>query len=89
MFKGFYVIMTSTLSYGQPPYNKDNIMARRTGLTTIKDLANKLCRLTASFTPIIKRAYPNNDALHLALDTANAACAVLVEEAIAALPVGD
>lgn len=62
---------------------------RRTGLRTIRDLAFKLCGLIAGFTPIIKRVYPNSTALHTALDTANAACAVLVSEADLALPVGD
>lgn len=62
---------------------------RRTGLTTIRNLADKLCRLVAAFTPIIKRVYPDADALHIALDTANAACAVLVSEADLILPVGD
>jgi len=62
---------------------------RRTGLTTIRDLAFKLCRLIAAFTPIIKRVYPDSTALHTALDTVNAACAVLVAEADATLPIGD
>lgn len=62
---------------------------RRTGLTAIRDLAQSLCRLVAVFTPIIKRVYPDATALHTALEVANAACAVLVAEAEAVLPVGD
>lgn len=64
-------------------------MARRTGLRTIRELAYKMCRLVAVFTPIIKRVYPDSTALHTALDSANAACSLLVAEADAVLPVGD
>lgn len=62
---------------------------RRTGLTTIRNLALQLCRLVAVFTPIIKRIYPDATALHTALEVANGACAVLVAEADLILPVGD
>lgn len=64
-------------------------MARRTGLRTIRDLAERMCKLITAFTPIIKRVYPSNTALHNALDAANAACAVLVSESDLTLPVGD
>lgn len=62
---------------------------QRTGLRTIRDLADKMCLLVSAFTPIIKRAYPNNDTLQLALAAALAACAALVVAADEALPVGD
>lgn len=62
---------------------------RRTGLTTIRNLALRLCSLVAAFTPIIKRIYPDATALHDALDVTNAACGVLVSEADLVLPVGD
>lgn len=62
---------------------------QRTGLRTIRDLADKLCLLVAAFTPIIKRAYPENEQLQIALAAALAACGVLVVAADEALPVGD
>jgi len=55
--------------------------AKRTGLTSIRDLAQKLCRLVSVFTPIIRRVFPDSPELHIALDAANAACAALVAEA--------
>ena len=61
----------------------------RTGLPTIRDVANSLCRYVATFAPIITRTYPANTALQAALVAAQAACAVLVEEADAQLPIGD
>lgn len=62
---------------------------RRTGLRTIRDLANKLCLLVTTFAPIIRRVYPDATALHLALDTAITACQALVAEADEVLPIGD
>lgn len=62
---------------------------RRTGLTKLRGLAFTMCGIIARSTPIIKAVYPNNPALYAALDAANAACAVLVQEADNALPVGD
>ena len=64
-------------------------ITRRTGLTTIRHLAYQLCRLVAAFDPIIRRAYPNSTALHLALEAVSASCGVLVAEADATLTVGD
>lgn len=64
-------------------------MAQRTGLRTLRNLAQKLCLLVGAFAPIIRRAFPSSTALHVAMDTALAACAVLVTEADLVLPVGD
>lgn len=64
-------------------------MAQRNGLRKIRDLANILCKLVTAFSPIIRRAYPENATLMAALDAVLIACAVLVEEADLALPVGD
>lgn len=64
-------------------------MAKRTGLTTIRQVAFRMCQLVAFFTPIIEKTYPENTALKAALVAANAACAVLVDEADSQLPVGD
>lgn len=64
-------------------------MPRRTGIPTILWTAQELCRLINKFTPTIKRLYPDNTALHAALAAANAACAVLVEEASEEREYGD
>lgn len=64
-------------------------MAQRTGLATIRAIAYRMCQMVATFGPIIERAYPGNAALKAALVAAQAACAVLVDEADGALPVGD
>jgi hypothetical protein len=64
-------------------------MAQRTGLRTIRDVAHKLCLLVAAFAPVIRKAYPENAALQLALDAAIAACGLLVVAADDALGVGD
>lgn len=64
-------------------------MAKRTGLPTIVKVAKRLCQLVAAFSPIIKKTYPTNTALHDALDTVSAACSVLVVVGEAQLPVGD
>lgn len=63
-------------------------MARRTGLPAINDLAKTMCKLIVAFTPIIRKIYGDNEALMTALDAANIACAVLVEEIEEVLPVG-
>lgn len=55
-------------------------MARRTGITAMQDVARRMCNLAVAFTPIIKKVFPDSVALHLAIETANTACAVLYEE---------
>lgn len=55
-------------------------MARRTGITALQEVASRMCKLAVAFTPIIRKVFPGSPELHLALDTANAACAVLFEE---------
>lgn len=62
---------------------------RRTGLTTLKIMATRMCFAVGKFSPAIKAFYPDSPALHAALDSANAACAVLAAEAESTLPVGD
>jgi len=52
-------------------------MAQRTGLPTILQIAKRMCRLIAIFTPVVKRIYPSATALHAALAAANAACEIL------------
>ncbi len=61
----------------------------RTGLRTVRNIAFALCKLVTISTPIIRKAYPSNAALLVALDAAVLACAALVAEADLALPVGD
>lgn len=62
---------------------------RRTGLTSIRGIAFTLCGIVTRSTPIIKTVYPNSPALYAALEAANVACSVLVDEADATLPIGD
>lgn len=52
-------------------------MTRRTGLPSILEIAKRMCRLIAVFTPVIKTIYPSATALHAALAAANAACETL------------
>lgn len=61
---------------------------RRTGLTTLRQLAYRMCRLIAKFDPIIRKVYPDATELHLALEAANTACALLVSESDDVLPAG-
>ncbi len=62
---------------------------RRTGLTKVMKLAIGMCRAVGTFTPTIQSIYPDAVALHAALASANAACAVLADEAEKVLPDGD
>jgi len=64
-------------------------MATRTGLPTIRKIAQVLCRLIGTWGAVVKASTPGNTSLHTAIDAASAACAVLVVEADLALPVGD
>lgn len=54
---------------------------KRNGLRTIRDFAQNVCKFITFWTPAIKIAFPANPALYGALTAANAACALLVEEA--------
>jgi len=54
-------------------------MAQRVGFYSIRKTARELCRLVTKFTPVIQAAYPNSEAIAIALAAANAACAALVE----------
>lgn len=74
---------------GVRPYSIINMANQRTGLPTIRAVSNRLCNYVTTFTPVITKAFPANAALIAALAAANAACAVLVAEADAQLPIGD
>ena len=52
-------------------------MAKRTGVPTLLQVADKLCRLIARFSPIIQREYPASTAVHGALAAALIACSAL------------
>jgi hypothetical protein len=55
-------------------------MAVKTGVPTLIQVAQRMCQLINAFAPIIRRVYPDNTALHVALETAQAACMVLHNE---------
>lgn len=55
-------------------------MARRTGVSSLQEVARRMCKLIVAFAPIIRRVYPDSTALHLALDTAMTACDALFQE---------
>lgn len=48
----------------------------------------QVCTMIGTWSGAIKAFYPDNVALHVALDAANAACAALEAEATNALPEG-
>lgn len=64
-------------------------MASRNGIPTILAIAQRLCKLIVTFTPIIQQQFPTNTALLAALASANAACAVLVAETSMVREYGD
>lgn len=55
-------------------------MAKRTGVPTLQNLAQKMCKVIVAFAPIINRVYPDRPALQLALTSALTACDVLYKE---------
>jgi len=52
-------------------------MSRRTGIPTMLKVAQYLCKLITTYTPVITQLYPNNEDLLAALAAANTACAAL------------
>lgn len=58
-------------------------MARKIGFYSIRKHAELLCKYVQKFTPVILALYPNNVALHDALQAANLACSALTAEIIA------
>lgn len=53
---------------------------QRTGVASLSDVADELCRLVTAFGPLIRRIWPDNTDLHTALDAAETACSLLREE---------
>lgn len=64
-------------------------MAKRTGVTSLRQVAKTLCRLVLDYGEIIKKIYPDNTALHLAIDTADVACHALFVQLDALVEYGD
>jgi hypothetical protein len=63
-------------------------MTQRTGLPTLLQIARRMCRLIAIFTPTIQSLYPGNQPLLAALAAANAACNELSMEIEVTIPPG-
>jgi len=63
-------------------------MTRRTGLRTLRDIAHRVCRIVASFTPILQLVYGSNIPLMLAIEAVNTACGNLVQIADEELETG-
>jgi hypothetical protein len=51
---------------------------KRTGLPTIKATAKAICALVTTYTPVVKKLFPDNTELHDALAAINVACAAIV-----------
>lgn len=64
-------------------------MAKRIGVFSLQKFSKQVCRLISKYQAIIKLVYPENTALHAALDAAGAACAVLNTELEAVREYGD
>ncbi len=64
-------------------------MARRTMVPTLTKAAKEMCRVIIAANPIIRRLFPDNVALHAALDAALAACQLLHDELIPVRDIGD
>ena len=64
-------------------------MTQRTGVPSLMEVARRLCLLISNFTPILTKLYGDNEALMLALQAANAACATLHHELAAIREYGD
>lgn len=54
-------------------------MTRRTGIPSLIDAANELCRLLTKFAPLITALYGSDPAVTAALAAAQAACSALVD----------
>lgn len=52
-------------------------MAKRTGVPTLIKVAERMCQLIVTYSPVIQSLYPANTALQAALAAANAACQTL------------
>lgn len=57
-----------------------NPVPQRIGFYTLRKLAYGMCKALPAFTPLIRKAYPNNAALLAALAAAEVACHALIEE---------
>lgn len=64
-------------------------MARRLGNVKLQSIARVMCKSIVAFAPAIRKAYPDNTALHLALETAMLACEALEQQLEAIRVYGD
>ncbi|KKL58349.1 hypothetical protein LCGC14_2226280 [marine sediment metagenome] len=64
-------------------------MAQRTGLSSLRKAAVTMCRLVTAFSPLIKKLFPDDTALHTALDAMGIACSVLIVELDKVIVLGD
>lgn len=68
LFLFIVLVFTSMFSF---------VVQRRDGLYSIQKNARELCKFIVDFSPVIRRLYPANETLSLALDAALAACSAL------------
>lgn len=54
--------------------------SRRNGVWTLEQISRKMCKYILQFTPLIRKAYPENTAILVALEAANVACMALEAE---------
>lgn len=52
-------------------------MTKRTGIPALMQVAERMCKLIATFTPTITRLYGSNASLMASLAAANTACGAL------------
>lgn len=64
-------------------------MARRTGLVSIREAADFLCKFISATLPAIKKVFPDATDLHNQLEIVRAACCTLVLLSDDILPLGD
>lgn len=63
-------------------------MARANGIYSITRFAKLVCKFITRYAPGLKQQFPTDLTLHVALDAALLACAVLVDELNDVAPVG-
>lgn len=64
-------------------------MAKVTGVPTLYRLTRLLCMAVSKFRPLIYLYFPENSALHAALEAASGACAVFLAELVDVRDYGD
>lgn len=64
-------------------------MAKVTGVPTLYKLTRLLCLAVTKFRPLIYSNFPENTALHVALEAASVACATFLTELVGVRDWGD